>query len=514
MSSDTDNTAAPNSAAPNSTTNGDPASQNAGAAPAPEGAKDAKPANPKRRKALLAVAALVVLGGIGYGVYWALVLAHYESTDNAYVQGNVVQLTPQVGGTVVGIYADDTDHVKAGQTLVKLDPADAQVALDQAEAQLAQTVREVRTLYANNSTLSAQIAAREADVARAQADVARAQDDVSRRQPLVATGAVGREEFNHVTAQLSAAKSTLAAAQSAVQAARDQLTSNQTMTEGVAIDRHPNVERAAARVREAWLALHRAELVSPVDGYVAKRSVQLGQRVQAGVPLMSVIGLNQVWVEANFKENQLRNLRIGQPVELVADVYGKKVPYHGHIEGLGAGTGSAFALLPAQNASGNWIKVVQRVPVRITLDEKELEGHPLRVGLSMDAKVDVKDTTGHMLADQNEHAPTMLTTVFEDNGSAADTEVRRIIAANGGRGVASRQGLAQRAPAATVAGGGSTVGAGSAVVGGAAAGRGSAAGDSSAVAARTAAPAATAAATPKPATGLALAANRPAHPAR
>ncbi|MBU6261187.1 MAG: efflux RND transporter periplasmic adaptor subunit, partial [Burkholderiales bacterium] len=323
--------------------------------------------NSARRKALLAVTALVVLAAIGYGLYWALVLNHYESTDNAYVQGHVVQITPQVGGTVVAIAADDTDHVKAGQSLVQLDPADARVALEQAEAQLAQTVREVRTLYANNATLNSQIALREADLKRAQTDVARAEEDVARRRPLLASGAVGKEEFEHATAQLAGARSVVAAAQSALTAAREQLASNESLTAGTSVAEHPNVQRAAARVREAYLALRRCDLVAPVDGYVAKRSVQLGQRIQAGTPLMSVIGLDRVWVEANFKENQLRNLRIGQPAELTADVYGSNVVFHGRITGLGVGTGAAFALLPAQNATGNWIKVVQRVPVRIAL---------------------------------------------------------------------------------------------------------------------------------------------------
>ena len=418
--------------------------------------------NPVRKKALAAVTAVVAVAGIAYGAYWALVLNHYESTDNAYVQGNVVQLTPQVGGTVIAINADDTDHVKAGQWLVKLDPADAQVALDQAEAQLAQTVREVRTVYANNSTLKAQIALRQADMARAQSDLARAQDDVARRAPLVATGAVGKEEFDHVNAQLAASKSSVAAAQSAMVAAREQLASNQTLTDGTAVEQHPNVLRAAARVREASLALKRAELLAPVDGFVAKRSVQLGQRVAAGAPLMSVIALNQVWVEANFKESQLRNLRLGQPVTLVADVYGKKVEYHGAVEGLGAGTGAAFALLPAQNATGNWIKVVQRVPVRITLDAKELVEHPLRVGLSMDAKVDVSQTDGRMLADAlRTSTPAVQTHVFDADNAAADAEVRKIIAANGGsawRAEPPRQ--AQRAATADAA---TTVGAAASV---------------------------------------------------
>ncbi len=398
----------------------------------PETSTTAPQDNPARKKALTAVAATVAVAGLVYGAYWALLLNHYESTDNAYVQGNIVQLTPQVGGTVVAINADDTDHVQAGQLLVRLDPADAHVALDQAEAQLAQTVREVRTMYANNSTLAAQIAAREADLARAQNDLLRAQDDVSRRAQLVTTGAVGNEEFNHVTSQLAASKSSVAAAQSAVLAAREQLASNQTLTDGIAVERHPNVLRAAAQVREAMLALKRTDLLAPVDGYVAKRSVQLGQRVQAGAPLMSVIALNQVWVEANFKESQLQKLRLGQPVTLAADVYGTRVDYHGVIEGLGAGTGAAFALLPAQNATGNWIKVVQRVPVRITLDAKELVEHPLRVGLSMDAKVDVSKTEGRMLADVSRVPVGVQTSVYEQNNADADAQVRKIIAANGG----------------------------------------------------------------------------------
>jgi membrane fusion protein, multidrug efflux system len=387
--------------------------------------------NPARKKALTAVASVVLLAGIGYGAYWALVLNHFESTDNAYVQGNVVQVTPQMPGTVLAINADDTDHVKAGQWLVRLDPADAKIALEQAEANLAQTVRQVRTLYANNHTQQAQIAARQADLARAQSEVTRLQDDVTRRQPLVATGAVGREEFNNFNAQLTAAKSSLDAARSGVVAAQAQLASSQSLTDGTSAEEHPSVKVAAAKVREAALALQRTDLVAPVDGYVARRNVQLGQRVQAGSPLMSVIALSEVWVEANFKESQLTNLRLDQPVELTADVYGKKVVYHGVIEGLGAGTGAAFALLPAQNATGNWIKVVQRVPVRVKLDAAEVAAHPLRVGLSMDAKVDISKTDGRMLADASNAPRTRTTEVFDHDSAEADARVQRIIAGNG-----------------------------------------------------------------------------------
>ena len=285
-------------------------------------------------------------------------------------------------------------------------------------------------MFANNSTLKAQIALRDADVVRAQSELVRAQDDVNRRAPLIASGAVGKEEFNHANSQLVAAKSAVTAAQSSVLAAREQLTSNQTLTDGTSVEEHPNVQRAAARVRESYLALKRADLLAPVDGYVAKRSVQVGQRVQAGAPLMSVIALNQLWVDANFKESQLKNLRIGQPVTLEADVYGKKVEYTGKIEGLGAGTGSAFSLLPAQNATGNWIKVVQRVPVRVALDPRQLAEHPLRVGLSMDAKVDVSNTDGKMLADAQRSSAVAQTTVFDAINRDADGEVRKIIASN------------------------------------------------------------------------------------
>ncbi|MEF7612306.1 HlyD family efflux transporter periplasmic adaptor subunit [Aquincola sp. MAHUQ-54] len=393
----------------------------------------ATPPAARRRRGLLLLGAAVVLVGAAWGVHHWMVARHFENTDNAYVQANVVQITPQIGGTVLAIQADDTDFVKAGQPLVRLDPADARVALARAEAQLAQTVREVRTLFANNAALKAQVALRDADVARARSDVLRAQDDVERRRPLLATGAVGKEEFNHADAQLAAVRSALAAAESARVAAREQLAANQALTDGSAVEDHPSVLQAAAQVREAYLAQQRTELLAPVDGYVARRSVQLGQRVQAGAPLMSVVSLGETWVDANFKEGQLRGLRIGQPATLEADVYGSKVVYHGKVVGLGAGTGAAFSLLPAQNATGNWIKVVQRVPVRIALDPQEVQAHPLRVGLSMDVTVDVSDQSGKVLADAARPAATVTTPVFDAVDSGADQEVRRIIAGQRGQ---------------------------------------------------------------------------------
>jgi len=405
----------------------------------------AAPSAGARRRSLGLLSAAVLLALAGYGGYQWFVGGHYEKTDNAYVQANVVQITPLVGGTVRAIRADDTDFVKAGQALVSLDPADARVALDQAEAQLAQTVREVRTLYANNATLQSQISGREAEVQRAQTELARLQADAQRRAPLLASGAVGKEEIEHISSQISSARSSLAAAQTAVLTAREQLNANQTLTDGGAVQQHPNVLRAAARVREAYLAFKRADISAPVDGWVARRTVQLGQRVAAGTPLMAVVGLQQAWVDANFKEGQLAKLRIGQPATLVADVYGDKIEFHGKVTGLGAGTGAAFALLPAQNATGNWIKVVQRVPVRIELDPKELAEHPLRVGLSMTVSVDVQQQDGPLLSAAARAGSGAETAVYDRVDAAADAEVARIIQTNLG---AVRKAVAAVAPAA------------------------------------------------------------------
>ena len=391
------------------------------------------PMNEKRKKGLTIVAATVVVAGLAWGAYEWLVASHYESTDNAYVQGNIIQITPQIGGTVQAIYADDTDFVKAGQPLVKLDPADVTVALAQAEANLAQTVRQVRTLYANNGALAAQVQLRQADVEKAQAEARRAADDLARRQSLAGNGAVSKEELNHAVTQVANARSAVEAAQAGVLTAREQLASNRAMTEGTSVEQHPQVLAAAAKVREAWLAAQRAALPAPVDGYVAKRTVQLGQRIAAGTPLMSIVPLQQVWVDANFKEVQLRKIRIGQPVKLTADLYGGKVEYTGTVAGMGIGTGSAFALLPAQNATGNWIKVVQRVPVRVALNSQELTKNPLRVGLSMEATVDVSKQDGKTLADAPRAASVAQTPVFDTFDSGADAAVKRIIAANTGR---------------------------------------------------------------------------------
>jgi membrane fusion protein (multidrug efflux system) len=352
-----------------------------------------------------------------YGAYWAQVLRYHQTTDDAYVGGNVVQITPQISGTVVAIGADDTQFVKAGQPLVRLDKADAQVALDQAEAELARTVRDVRNLFATSSQLAATVQVRQTELTAAQSDLAR-------RQQLGVTGAISGEELQH-------ARDAVKTAQAALLATGQQLAANRARVDGTTLKDHPQVRDAAAAVRNAYLTLARTELPAPVAGFVARRNVQLGERVSPGTPLMAVVPLDQVWVDANFKEPQLARMRVGQPVRLTADLYGARVVYHGKVAGFGAGTGSAFSLLPAQNATGNWIKIVQRVPVRIALDPQEIAAHPLQVGLSMKADVDVKSgADGARLPQLTSNAATWSTDVFGSSEGLADARVQAIIAAN------------------------------------------------------------------------------------
>lgn len=372
----------------------------------------------RRTQLLIRLAALLLLASLAYTAWWALVARYHEHTDNAYVSGNLVQITPQTSGTVLAIQADDTDYVTAGQPLVLLDPADARVALEQAEADLAQQVRLARNLFASRAAAAAQLAVRQAELTRAEADLARRQQ--------AAGGAVAQEELAH-------AQSAVLTARAVQTSAKEQLSASEAQTEGTTPAEHPAVQRAAAKVREAHLAMTRAMLPAPVSGYVAKRSVQVGQRIQPGAPLMAIVPLTGLWVEANFKESQLARMRIGQPVTLRADVYGSQVEYHGKVLGLGAGTGGVFSLLPAQNATGNWIKVVQRVPVRVSLDAAELVAHPLRVGLSMLAEVDLHDQSGPVLGTTPRQAPALQTTVFGAKDQQAEQRIARIIAANLGK---------------------------------------------------------------------------------
>ena len=398
-------------------------------------AKSAENGNGKaarRRRLMLSAIAVFVIAGAVYGGYQYWDALHYAYTDDAYVQGNLVQVTPQVGGTVVAIDADDTQLVKAGQPLVRLDGADTHVALQQAEAALAQAVRQVRVSFANNGTLAAQVAVRQTDVATAQADLAKAEDALRRRQELAGTGAVGAEELRQAQITVQAAKAALTTAQAGVKAAQEQLAASEALTAGTVIANNPAVKLAAAKVREAYLAYERTMIPAPVSGVVARRSVQLGQRVGPGAPLMWVVPLNDVWVDANLKETQLRDVRIGQPAKVVADTYGSSFTYTGHVVGLSAGTGAAFSLLPAQNATGNWIKVVQRLPVRIALDPRQLASHPLRVGMSTEVTITISDHKGPLVTDEPPSKPAAQTDVYAADWQKADTLVNAIVAANAG----------------------------------------------------------------------------------
>ena len=370
-----------------------------------------------RRLGLFVLGAVVVLGGLGYLGYWCFDGRYYESTDDAYVNGDVVQVTNEIPGTVVSLKVDDTQPVRAGQPLLELDPADARVAEANAEADLARAVRQVRGLFAQAKELHAQIEQRE------QAERT-ADDDLRRRGGLLADGAISTEELSHARDAVNTSRANLAAA-------REQLSQTVAQIDGTTIADHPQVLAAAAAVRNAALALHRTELTSPVGGMIAKRSVQVGQRVAAGTPLLAVVPLDDVWVDANFKEVQLERMRTGQPVTVHADLYGHDVTYHGHVVGIAAGSGNAFALLPSQNASGNWIKIVQRLPVRILLNPNELKTHPLRVGLSTTVSVDVHDTSGPLMTTAVRNVP-QPTQQSAGDDPAVDERIAAIIVDNGG----------------------------------------------------------------------------------
>ena len=370
----------------------------------------------KRAKLLTAVVSAFLVAGIAYAAYWLLHGRYHESTDDAYVGGNLVQITPQVAGTVIAIHADDTHYVKAGQRLVGLDKADARLLVEQAEAQLAKTVRSVRNLRETSNE-------GEANVTLRRSELRKAEQDLARRRAVEASGAVSGEELQHAIDSVNGARAALDAAQRQLQAQR-------SLVDRTDVHDHPDVRAAAARVRDAYLGFARTEIPAPVSGFVARRSVQVGQRVAPGNVLMTVAPLEDVWVDANFKENQLAHLRPGQPVTLVADAYGGSIEFHGKVTGFSAGTGAAFALLPAQNASGNWIKVVQRVPVRIALDREELDRHPLQIGLSMKVDVDTHGRDGARLERVARDTPVYETKAFDTALSEADGRIERIIADN------------------------------------------------------------------------------------
>ena len=376
-----------------------------GSHPQPAAAVATAPAaNGARRKRLFMILGGVVLAGaLIWGLYYFLVGSRHVTTDNAYVNADTAQVTALVAGPIVQAPVGETTVVKTGQVIAVIDPADFKLAVDRARAELGQAERRVGQYFANDEALAAQTAARGADIARAEAMLASARSDYSRaeveygrRRNLAESGAVSGDELTQAENRYQAAKAALAAAQAglaqakaaAAQSAGQQKAAN-ALVAGTSAADNPEVAAARARLAQAELDLARTTIRSPVDGVVARKSVVVGQKVANGAPVMSIVPIQTAYVDANFKEVQLRKVRPGQSVELTSDLYGKGVKFHGKVSGLAGGTGSAFALIPAQNATGNWIKVVQRVPVRIALDPKELAEHPLRVGLSMEAVIDI-----------------------------------------------------------------------------------------------------------------------------
>jgi membrane fusion protein (multidrug efflux system) len=379
--------------------------------PTPAAVRTAHPIVNARNGAVLALVA-----GIGVAAWALMAPGGSAQTEDAYVDGNVVQVTPQAGGSVTAISADNTDYVKAGQVLVQLNEVDARLAVARAEAQLSKAVRQVRVQFANVGQMRANVTLRAADLARAQADLAR-------RSALGESGAISGEDLRH-------AEDAVKTARAALTVAEQQAVSASALTDQTSIASHPDVQAAVSQLRDAYVAAARTTLRAPVSGLVAKRSVQLGQRVAAGGAVMAIVPPEQMWVNANFKESQLGEIRIGQPVSLHADIYGTAVQYRGRVVGADAGTGSAFSLLPAQNATGNWIKVVQRVPVRIALDAADLAAHPLMLGLSMRVAVDTRNRAGAAAMTTVSARPASQTSVFAGELEQADQMVARVIAAN------------------------------------------------------------------------------------
>jgi len=353
---------------------------------------EAKEARLQKRKTwLIRFAVLVAAVALIYGAWYLLVGRNHVSTDNAYVNAEVAQVTPLVSAQVVEVLVSDTQPVKKGDVLVRLDDSNMRIAYAQAEAELARAKRMFRQSSATSDALAAQVSARGADIASAEADFQKAKIDLDRRLALQPSGAVSGDELTAARKAFAAAQAKLAQARANQGAASGELAANQALVSGSTVETDPAVLSAKAKLDAARLDLDRAVIRAPIDGVVTRRQVQVGQRISVGNAIMMIVPVTKVYVDANFKERQLRRVRPGQPATLTADLYGGDVVYHGKVVGFSGGTGSAFALIPAQNATGNWIKVVQRVPVRIALDPKELADHPLRVGLSMEAEVDVTD---------------------------------------------------------------------------------------------------------------------------
>ena len=379
-----------------------------------------QPANKKKKRkvALLLLAAIVLVVGIAWLVYWFLVLRHFQETDDAYVAGNQVQVMAQVSGSVNKVWFEDTDYVKKGDVLVTLDQTDAQQAFEKAQTALATSVRQTHQMMINSKQYQATIELQKTALAQAQADF-------QRRVPLGASNLIGREELQH-------SRDAVATAKAQLDVAEQQYNANHAMILNTSLAEQPAVKQNAAALRDAWLALQRTQIRSPMDGYVSRRSVQVGSQISTTTPLLAVVPAKNLWVDANFKETQLAGVRIGQPATVVSDIYGDDVVYQGKVVGLDMGTGSAFSLLPAQNATGNWIKVVQRLPVRIELDAQQLAQHPLRIGLSTLVKVDTTQQDGGVLATSVRNNPAYESNALAIDLAPADRLIAEIIHANAG----------------------------------------------------------------------------------
>ncbi|MBS0654105.1 MAG: efflux RND transporter periplasmic adaptor subunit, partial [Verrucomicrobia bacterium] len=334
--------------------------------------------NGRAKKVLFNSIAIFAVLGAAYFCYYWFYSRFYEYTDDAYVGGNMVFLTPQVPGIVTSITADDTDYVMKGRVLVELDRTDAKIALEKTAADLGNAIRDVIAMFEKVEELRA-------DIARNKAIFIRSAQDFEHRQGLIEEGAVSTEDLEHAAAALQASYADLVSTE-------HQYISAIAQIENTSVETHPKVQYAKEKLKEAYVNLNRCTILSPVTGLIAQRNVQVGKQVKVSEPMLAIIPLDQVWVDANFKEVQLSQMRIGQPVEVFADLWGSDVLFHGKVIGIGGGTGSVFSVLPPQNATGNWIKIVQRIPVRIGLLPEEVKNNPLRLGMSMDVTVDIRNT--------------------------------------------------------------------------------------------------------------------------
>jgi membrane fusion protein, multidrug efflux system len=369
----------------------------------------------KRKKALTLLTAFFLFIGLIWFFYWLIWGRFQEYTDDAYVNGNIVQLMSQVPGTVIAINTDDTQFVTQGQVLIKLDPTDNEVALQRAKAVLANTVREVRQYFENAQQAQQTLILRNADLMQAQ-------KDFKRRVGLVGERAISREEMQHYKTAVETAEARYNTALYLLRAAF-------ALVENSHLYTHPMVEKAKANLKTAYLNLQRTTILAPATGYVAKRSVQVGQHVSVNTAMLAIIPLTEVWVDANYKESQLSRLRLGQPVDLYADAY-SDVTYHGKVLGLTPGTGSVFSLLPPQNATGNWIKIVQRLPVRIGLDVEEIKQNPLQLGLSMRVTTYTRGLKGNRLSTTPKQKPIYTTSVYSDQLAHANQLIETILKDN------------------------------------------------------------------------------------